>query len=112
MFGEGEATFSGARLRGAAAWANFARVLTDGSTRPQAVGSLTTHDGATVLFRIGGKGDPVGGRAVHVLTFETDDDRYACLNEVVAVGEGALSAECGTLEMRFFECVDEHEIGH
>lgn len=66
---------------------------------------MTTDDGATVLFRIAGNGYPQGGHAVHVLTFEVDDDRYAWLNDVVAVGEGSVDPDRGVLKMRYYECV-------
>jgi hypothetical protein len=109
MFGAGDATFSGERVSGAATWANFPRVMTDGSTRPEAAGALTTHDGKTVLFRIGGNGYPQGGRALHVLTFEVDEESYAWLNDVVAVGEG--SVDSGVLRIRYHECVGSSDPG-
>jgi len=103
IFGAGEATFSGDRVSGAATWANFPRVLADGSTRPQAAGALTTGDGRTILFQVGGNGYPQAGRALHVMTFEVDDEAYAWLNDVVAIGEG--SVDGGVLRMRYFECI-------
>lgn len=111
MFGAGDATLSGDRLAGTATWANYPRVLADGSTRPDATGAVTTDDGATVLFRISGNGYPQGGQAVHVLTFEVDDERYAWLNDVVAVGEGSVDSERGVLRMRYYECVGASDPG-
>lgn len=111
MFGAGEATFSGERVAGSATWANFPRVLADGSTRPNASGSLATRDGATVLFRIGGNGYPQGGRALHVLTFEVDDERYAWLNDVISVGEGSVDPAQGVLRMRYYECIGSADPG-
>lgn len=110
MFGAGQATFSGERLAGSAQWANFPRLLPDGSTRPEATGAITTDDEATVLFRLGGNGYPVGGRALHVLTFEVDDDRYTWLNDIVAVGEGSVDPR-GLLRMRYHECLGGSDPG-
>lgn len=111
MFGTGDASFRGERIAGTATWANFPRLLADGSTRPEAAGAVTTDDGATVLFRIAGNGYPRGGHAVHVMTFEVDDDRYAWLNDVVAVGEGSVDPDRGVLKMRYYECVGGAEPG-
>ncbi len=74
--------------------------------------SIETDDGARVLFHITGYSRPIEGspnlRAiVSPATFETDDDRYRWLNNVIAVGEGVIDFETLRLRLRYYGCVEE-----
>ena len=43
-----------------------------------------------------------------MLTFETDDDEHAWLNDVFAVGEGSIDAARGVLAMRYYTCTVDY----
>ncbi len=73
---------------------------------PDAHGVIETDDGARVLFYLTGYSRPIEGspnlRAiVSPATFETDDDRYRWLNDVIAVGEGVIDFETLRLRLRY-----------
>ncbi len=50
---------------------------------------------------------PAGPRSSTPASFETDDDRYCWLNDVIAVGEGVIDFETLRLRLRYYGCVEE-----
>ena len=79
------------RLAGRFRGANRARRRADGSYLPDLNGAITTDDGAAVLVRLTGYGQPDAqptGHVVAAVTHATADDRYAWLNGVLGVVAG------------------------
>jgi hypothetical protein len=74
------------RFRGA----NRARRRADGTFLPDLSGAMLTEDGAHILVRLTGYGQPEGdpGRVLAALTHSTADERYAWLNGVLGVVAG------------------------
>jgi hypothetical protein len=63
---------------------------------PDARGLITTSDGAVILFELRGRtifGDDGMGRQNLVGWFESDDERYRWLNDVVCIAEGMIGDE-------------------
>lgn len=106
LFGQGTATFTG-RLAGQARWSNAPR-LRGTYAFPNAHGVLEVEDGGSVLFRLTGMSSLADGSGIHVLTFETDHDEHAWLNDVLAVGEGSIDAARGVLAMRYYTCTVDY----
>jgi len=106
MYGHGTATFSG-RLSGAAHWSNFPR-LHGTYALPNAHGVVDVGSGRFVLLTLTGMSSLTNGTGVHVLTFMTDDPTHAWLNDVIAIGEGAVDPDRGVLIMRYYSCEVEH----
>jgi hypothetical protein len=89
-----EASFEGERVRATellAPASDWVTVQADGTGSVDARLAFRTDDGARILMRYGGRivyrGDE-GASVVIAPTFETDDERYAWLNAVQAVGKG------------------------
>lgn len=85
---EGERVRASQLGRSASDWVRF---HADGSVSVDARILLRTDDGATIAITYRGKADKApgdGGIIFTVPTFETDDERYAWLNTVQAVGRG------------------------
>jgi hypothetical protein len=94
-YGEGRGTATG-RIDGDVVWSNFPRRRSDGQMLPNARGLITTSDGAAILFALRGRtifGDDGLGRQNLVGWFESDDDRYRWLNDVVCIAEGVIGTE-------------------
>ena len=112
-YGEGEGTANGPRITGQVRWASHARRRADGIMLPEADGAITTHDGATILFRMSGRtvtlqkeSGEKGGQLLHV-TFETGDVRYDWLNHSLCVAEGVIDPGSLRLILGVHECVNE-----
>lgn len=70
---------------------DWVRFHTDGSVGVDARLLLRTDDGAAIAMTYQGRADKApadGGVILTAPTFETDDERYAWLNRVQAVGKG------------------------
>lgn len=101
VYGQGTGTLTG-RLTGTATWSNFPR-LRPGWASPDARGVILV-DGGMVLFTLTGLSSLTDGRGLHVLTFQTEAPSHLWLNDVLALGEGAIDVERRQLEMRYYEC--------
>ncbi|HET9632584.1 MAG TPA: hypothetical protein VFP73_09310 [Terrabacter sp.] len=101
VYGQGTGTLTG-RLSGTATWSNFPRIR-PGYASPDARGVIHVPDGA-VLFTLTGLSSLTDGRGIHVLTFQTDAPSHLWLNDVLALGEGAIDVERRQLAMRYYEC--------
>ena len=75
---------------------------------PDARGAIDVGDQAFVLFALTGLSDLTDGAGVHVMTFMTEHEPYAWLNDVIAVGEGSIDQAAGALSMRYYSCHVEH----
>ena len=112
-WGVGDGRVSGDRLTGTAQWSNQPDRRGDGAMLPNARGVVVTDEGAEVLFSLAGRtvfaerlGEEVGRQLLLVL-LESDDERYAWLNNTVCVGDGLVNAETMTMHLAVFECVGE-----
>lgn len=76
-------------------WSNYPRRRTDGRMLPNVRGLITTRDGASILFEFRGRtifeGDEPGRQNL-VGWFESDNESYRWLNDLVCIAEGGISA--------------------
>lgn len=106
LYGQGEAVFTG-RLSGTAQWSNAPR-LRGGHAFPHAHGAIAAEGGALVLFDLTGLSSLTDGRGIHVMTFQTEDDTLAWLNQSIALGEGSIDRDRGALAMRYYTCTADY----
>ena len=106
LFARGEAAFTGG-LAGRAQWSNSPRLRRDYAF-PNTHGVLDVEQGGQVLFTLTGMSSLSDGSGIHVLTFQSDDEQHAWLNEVFAIGEGSIDVERGVLAMRYYRCTVDH----
>jgi hypothetical protein len=106
LYGQGTGTFTG-RLAGEAEWSNFPR-LRGGFAMPDARGTIDVGEQAFVLFTLTGLSNLSDGAGIHVMTFMTEHEPYAWLNDVLAVGEGSIDPAAGVLSMRYYSCHVEY----
>ena len=112
-WGVGDGRVTGKRLTGTAQWSNQPARRGDGAMLPNARGVVATDDGAEVVFDLTGRtvfvdrdGEEVGRQLLLVL-LESEDGRYAWLNNAVCVGDGVISAVTMTMHLDVFQCVSE-----
>ena len=112
-WGVGDGRVTGERLTGTAQWSNQPARRGDGAMLPNARGVVDTDDGAEVVFDLTGRtvfvdrdGEEVGRQLLLVL-LESEDGRYAWLNNAVCVGDGVISPETMTMHLDVFQCVSE-----
>lgn len=112
-WGVGDGTVTGERLSGSVSWSNHPRRRGDGAMLPNARGVITTHDGAETLFDLTGRtvwvdrdGERVGRQLLMAL-FESQDERYASLNNTVAVVEGVINPETLVIHFEAHLCVSD-----
>ena len=92
--GTGRAT--GPRVEGSVRFSNNPRVRGDGVLLPALDGAIATDDDARIVFSSTGLGrkeeDHAGRfRAVLAMTLESDDERYAWLNESLCIGDATVT---------------------
>lgn len=84
----------GPRVEGAVRFSNNPRVRGDGVLLADLAGAIATDDGARIVFSITGLGrKDDNGRSFSValaLTLESDDERYAWVNEALCVAEASV----------------------
>jgi hypothetical protein len=84
----------GPRIEGDVRFSNNPRVRGDGVLIADLAGAIATGDGARIVFSLSGLGrkDP-NGRSFSValaMTLESDDDRYAWVNETLCVANASV----------------------
>jgi hypothetical protein len=92
-YGEGRGTAAG-EIAGSVVWSNYPRRRSDGRMLPNARGLIRTNDGAAIVFELRGRtsfGKDGAGRQNLVGWFESDDERYRWLNDVVCIAEGIIT---------------------
>jgi hypothetical protein len=112
-WGIGEGTVSGDRVEGAVRWSNQPRRRGDGAMLPNARGVITTSDGAEIIFGLTGRtvwvereGSEVGRQLLMTL-FESEDERYAWLNNTVCMAEGVIDPETLVVHFEIHLCESE-----
>jgi hypothetical protein len=100
-YGQGIGIVTGERLRGTVRWTNFPHRRSDGAMLPNLTGAIVTDDGARLLFAQQGRTvwvetpqGRIGSQLVWML-FETADERYRWLNDVLCVQEGKVHPQVG-----------------
>lgn len=90
--GTGRAT--GPRIEGAVRFSNNPRARGDGVLLADLAGAIATDDGARIVFSSNGLGrKDAGGRRFSValaMTLESDDERYAWVNEALCLADAAV----------------------
>jgi hypothetical protein len=101
-----------ASMKGLAA-ADWAVLGDDGAARFDIRIVLETVDDALIYLSYTGKADwsagPGSGPIFSVAEFETADDHYRWLNEIQAVGQGAMKADFSGVQYDLFELVEDTE---
>jgi hypothetical protein len=106
-YGEGHGTATG-RIEGTVAWSNYPR-RTDGHMLPNVRGLIITQDGASI-FEFRGRtifeGDEPGWQNL-VGWFESDDESYRWLNDLVCIAEGGISATAADMVINVYAGIHE-----
>jgi hypothetical protein len=112
-WGIGDGAVTGERLAGTAQWSNQPTRRGDGVMLPNARGVISTADGAEVFFDLTGRtvfvereGREVGRQLLTVM-LESEDNRYAWLNNSVCVGDGRIDPIALTSHISVFVCQSE-----
>ena len=94
----------GERLQGAVRFSNNPRVRGDGILLAELAGDIETDDGARVVFTVRGLGrrDDRVFRLVGSATLESDDERYAWLNQTFCVVEATVRGR--HVELHAYRC--------
>ena len=109
-YGEGRGAVTGDRLAGTCVWSNHPRRRGDGRMLPEVHGLIVTDDGAEVLFSLTGItvfNDEGRGSQNLTGTFTAADERYAWLNDLVCVAEGAIVPARNTIDIRVYATINE-----
>lgn len=112
-WGIGEGVVTGERLGGRAQWSNQPARRGDGVMLPNARGVIATPEDAEVIFDLTGRtvfidrnGEQVGRQLLTVM-FESENERYAWLNNTVCVGDGLIDPVALTARIEVFTLMSE-----
>jgi Protein of unknown function (DUF3237) len=112
-WGIGDGVVSGDRLSGTLHWSNQPRRRGDGTMLPNARGVIATEDGAEVFVDLTGRtvwveqGDERVGRQLLMTLFESADERYTWLNNMVCMAEGKVDPETLVVHLEIHVCHSE-----
>jgi len=99
--GTGRAT--GPRVEGAVRFSNNPRVRGDGVLLPALDGAIATDDDARLVFSSTGLGRKEDNgrrfRAVLAMTLESDDERYAWVNESLCIADAVVRGRHVTMQV-------------
>lgn len=116
VFVLGGGTVAGERLRGTVRGVNHAHRRTDGIMQPNISGVITTDDNAAIVFRMRGlttwqqTAEGPKGDQISWMSFETESERYAWMNNARCVLEGMVRLIPGrgaSGPCRVYLCVNE-----
>jgi hypothetical protein len=112
-WGIGTGTVTGERLAGNVQWSNQPRRRGDGTMLPNVRGVITTAEHAEVFFDLSGRtvfidraGTEVGSQLLMTL-FESEDVRYAWLNDAVCMTEGVIDPVRGSSQFQVHLCMND-----
>jgi len=109
-YGEGAGTVTG-RIKGRVVWSNHPHRRSDGRMMPDTHGLILTDDGARIVFELRGRTvfneDRSRGGQTFVGSFESDDDNYCWLNDVMCIAEGVIHPEPNVIEIRVYAGINE-----
>jgi hypothetical protein len=93
----------GPRVQGDVRFSNNPRVRGDGVLLPALDGAIATDDGARLVFSSTGLGrkeaDGRRFRALLAMTLESDDERYAWVNESLCFGDATVTGRHVTMHV-------------
>ena len=93
----------GPRVEGSVRFSNNPRVRGDGVLLPALDGTIATDDGARIVFSSTGIGkkqeDGRRFRATLAMTLESDDERYAWLNDSLCVADATVVGRHVTMQV-------------
>jgi hypothetical protein len=106
-YAAGNGRVEGSGLKGEVRFSNNPRVRGDGRLLPNLAGSIATEDGARVVFSMHGLGVKRDREYLALMgaVFESDDERYAWLNECFCLAEAMVRGR--RVDMRIYRCVVE-----
>jgi hypothetical protein len=107
-YGTGDGRVEGERLSGDVRWVNHPHRRSDGAMMPDCHGTITTDDGALLMFSMTGRtiwfDDGGSGAQVLPLTMETEDGRFRWLNDLVCLVEGVIDPEKLEMQASVYIC--------
>lgn len=112
-WGVGEGTATGERLSGTVRWSNQPSRRGDGTMLPNVRCVIRTDEGAEIFCDLTGrtvfvsKGDTQLGSQLLMTLFESEDDRYAWLNNTVCMTEGVIDPAAGTSRFQVYVCTND-----
>lgn len=110
-YGEGRGTVSGSRLAGTVVWSNHPHRRSDARMLPDVHGLIVTDDGARAVFELRGRTvfneDRSRGGQTLIGTFESADERYTWLNDLVCIAEGTILPDPNRIEIHVYTGINE-----